>query len=184
MSKCVKIRVRCPKCSQLIAQPIVEEDVGTCMPVRCPKCKQDFKVSVPDSYSEKFLSEPTLLDDRPKAPASLLLSTVENRYTEYQLFEISDGINVIGRESDGGAAQCADIEVETTDREMSRKHAVIQRRGGTGFTLRDAGSKNGVLLNGLKLAAADEVYLLDGDTFRLGTTEFRVDFSDDDDDLT
>ena len=75
----------------------------------------------------------------------------------------------------------------TTDKKMSRKHAAIRKRGKTGFVLKDLGSKNGVFLNGKKMDADEEVYLSDGDQFRLGDTQFRINIaerSDEENDLT
>ena len=66
------------------------------------------------------------------------------------------------------------MEVVTADKRISRKHAAIRKKGNVGFTLKDLGSKNGVVLNGSKLDADEEVYLNDGAVFQLGDTQFRV----------
>ena len=76
---------------------------------------------------------------------------------------------------------------DMTDKKISRKHAAIRRKGKTGFILKDLGSKNGVFLNGSRMDADEEVYLSDGDQFRLGETQFRVSIAEQsagDNDLT
>lgn len=78
------------------------------------------------------------------------------------------------------------MAVVTNDMKMSRKHAVIKKKGKIGFTLNDLGSKNGVTLNGHKLEPDEEVYISDGDTIVIGDTQFRVSYAEKskEDDLT
>ena len=71
-----------------------------------------------------------------------------------------EGENRIGR-----GLEC---DVVLSDPLSSRVHAVIERRGGAWF-IRDAGSRNGTLVNGQK---ADEAQLIDGSAVRIGTTDF------------
>jgi pSer/pThr/pTyr-binding forkhead associated (FHA) protein len=114
----------------------------------------------------------------------LLLETVPDALTAYQSFELTSEYYTIGRKNSGGPEYRSDVEVETADKKMSRKHAAIRKRGKTGFTLKDIGSKNGVFVNDTKLDADEEIYLGDGDTFRLGETVFRVNIAELSDDLT
>ena len=125
-------------------------------------------------------SDPTLGGN--EAESSLLLETVSNVMTAYQSFELTSDYYTIGRKNSGGPEHRPDVEVETTDKKMSRKHAAIRKKGKTGFTLKDIGSKNGVFLNGSKMETDEEIYLSDGDTFRLGETQFRVNIAERDED--
>ena len=116
---------------------------------------------------------------------SLLLEVMKNETTTYQTFNLTSDYYTIGRKNSSGPEHRPDVEVETTDKKMSRKHAAIRKKGKTGFTLNDLGSKNGVWLNGKKMDAEEEVYLDDGDQFRLGETTFRVNIAEQsDNDLT
>ena len=60
-------------------------------------------------------------------------------------------------------------EVAVDDPSMSRRHALIVRRGGR-FHLRDLGSSNGTYLDGVLYN--DERPLRDGARFRVGKTDF------------
>lgn len=185
MSKVVKITVKCPKCSSPVAVPICKEDVGTQKNTVCPKCRGKFRVVIPSYVASKFVSEPTMGGN--EDDISLVLETVKNPNTDCQTFELTSEYYTIGRKNSSGPTSRPDVEVMTTDMKMSRKHAAIKKKGKTGFTLADLGSKNGVVYNGSKLEEGEEVYLSDGDTFRLGETTFKVSFSersDNYDDLT
>lgn len=185
MKKTIKITVKCPKCSSLSAIPVVEEEVGSKKQGVCQKCGKIFTVSIPTSLASKFDSDPTignLSDD-----VSLLLEVLKDNDTSFQTFELTADYYVIGRKNNSGPASRPDIEVVTNDMRMSRKHAIIKKKGKSGFTIKDCGSKNGVFINGEKIASDEEIYLNDGDSIRLGGTTFRVaisEKSDDYDDLT
>ena len=185
MSKTIKISVTCPQCGTKLAVPVVESDLGTKKHGACPKCKKRFLIPISASLTAKFESDPTIGCN--EMERSLLLETIPNAMTAYQSFELTSDYYTIGRKNSGGPEYRPDVEVETTDKKMSRKHAAIQRKGETGFTLKDLSSKNGVMLNSNRLEIDEEVYLSDGDTFRLGETQFRVSIterSNGDDDLT
>lgn len=185
MSETIKIAITCPKCSTKLAVPVVESDLGTKKQGACPKCQKRFLIPIPTSLASKFESDPTLGGN--EAECSLLLETIPNDMTAYQSFELTSDYYTIGRKNSGGPEYRPDVEVETTDKKMSRKHTAIRKKGKTGFTIKDLGSKNGVFLNERRIDAEEEVYLSDGDTFRLGETQFRVSIterSNGDDDLT
>lgn len=186
MGKTIKLTVKCPQCKALSAIPVVEEEVGTKKKTICPKCENIFSVSIPTSVASKFESDPTM-GGMSGDNSSLLLETISNRNTSYQSFELTADYYTIGRKNNSGPASRPDIEVVTNDMKMSRKHAVIKKKGKIGFTLKDLESKNGVELNGEKIDSEEEIYLNDGDIFRLGDTQFRVSLSeksDNYDDLT
>lgn len=186
MAKTIKLTVKCPKCASLSAIPVIEEEVGTKKRGVCPKCGNIFSVSIPTSVAAKFVSDPTfggVSGDN----SSLLLEVVENKETSFQSFELTADYYTIGRKNNSGPASRPDIEVVTVDMKMSRKHAVIKKKGSAGFTIKDLGSKNGLEVNGEKITPDEEIYLSDGDFFSLGGTKFRVSLSeksDEYDDLT
>lgn len=181
MSKKVKISVTCPPCASKIPVLITEDDLGKKKSVVCPKCQKKLSFTVSMKLASKF-SDPTLGGN--ENDISLLLETVPDAMTSYQSFELTSDYYTIGRKNSGGPEHRSDVEVETTGKKMSRKHAAIRKKGKTGFTIKDIGSKNGVFLNNNKLDADEEVYLTDGDVFRLGDTQFRVNIAEHSDDLT
>jgi Nif-specific regulatory protein len=62
-----------------------------------------------------------------------------------------------------------DCHISLPDPLCSRVHAVLERQDGV-WTVRDAGSRNGTSVNGQKV---DEATVVDGNTLRVGGTEFQ-----------
>ena len=182
MSKKVKISVTCPQCASKLPISITEDDLGKKKSGVCPKCQKKLSFTVSMKLASKFGSDPTLGGN--ENDISLLLETVPNAMTSYQSFELTSEYYTIGRKNSGGPEHRSDVEVETLDKKMSRKHAAIRKKGKSGFTIKDIGSKNGVFLNDNKLDTDEEVYLSDGDTFCLGETQFRINIAERSDDIT
>jgi hypothetical protein len=67
-------------------------------------------------------------------------------------------------------------EIVVTDGSVSRRHARLERRGGTWFVV-DQGSANGTYVNSLKVAP--EHALKNGQELRFGALAFRVDIIED-----
>lgn len=173
MGKTINISISCPQCTTRLALPVVESDLGRQKQGGCPKCGKKFNIPIPVGLASKFESDPTLVGN--EAEHSLLIGTVPNVHTAYQSFELTSEYYTIGRKNNSGPQYRPDVEVVTGDLKMSRKHAAIRKKGKTGFTLSQLPTaKNGVFHNGIRLDADEEVYLADGDTFRLGETTFRV----------
>ena len=173
MSKTVKISVTCPQCATKLAVPITENDLGTNKQGMCPKCQKRFLIPISAGLAPKFNSDETKIGNG-GGEISLVIETIPNASTTYQSFELTSDYYTIGRQNSSGPEHRPDVEVATIDKKMSRKHAAIRKKGKSGFTLKDLGSKNGVFHNGSKLEADEEVYLKDGDQFRIGETTFHV----------
>lgn len=75
-------------------------------------------------------------------------------------FELNEPEIAIGR-----SQQC---HIVLEDKKASRKHTII-RKEGSKFFIRDLGSANGTLVNGLRV---DDVELQSGDKIQIGETEF------------
>ncbi len=67
-------------------------------------------------------------------------------------------------------------EITIHDENISREHAVVRRDPTNGVTIRDNGSRNGVIVNGDRLRANVERRLRDRDEITIGTT--KMSFSD------
>src|SRR5687767_823663 len=68
-------------------------------------------------------------------------------------------------------------ELRVTDREVSRRHAALERIGST-LRITDLGSTNGTWVDRVKAVEAD---LQGGEMLRVGATMFRVDLEEGDD---
>lgn len=177
MSKTIKVSVTCPSCKVKLATPISEKDIGTQKQCMCPKCQMIFQLPIPQSLASKFESDPTCIGSS-NTDATLILESIPNDKTTFQSFELSSDYYTIGRKNNSGPEYRPDVEIVTNDMKMSRKHAAIRKKGNIGFTLKDLGSKNGVLQNNTKLDKDEEVYLCDGDIIQIGDTKFNVSISE------
>lgn len=178
MAKTIKISVTCPQCSTKLAVPITENDLGTKKTAACPKCKKKFAIPISEKLASKFVSESTSIGGDLEEERTLFIEVIPDEMTEYQSFELTSDYYTIGRKNNSGPEHRPDVEVVTTDKKMSRKHAAIRKKGKVGFTLIDLGSKNGVILNGEKMDPDEEMYLSDGDTFCIGDTYFKVNLAE------
>jgi pSer/pThr/pTyr-binding forkhead associated (FHA) protein len=86
-------------------------------------------------------------------------------------FFIEEGENLIGRwDPDAGAFPDVDLDAEDTDAKVSRKHAIIERRGDKLWVL-DLGSRNGTFVNrGARLAPNEKHPVSIGDEIIIGKT--------------
>ena len=172
MSKSRKIAATCPNCKSPLVVEIKDSDLGKDKQGICPKCHSKMNYTIPMSFASLFESDLTIGGN--EVEQSLVLETVPDALTAYQSFNLTSDYYTIGRKNNGTADHRSDIEVETADTTMSRKHAAIRKVGKVGFTVRDIGSKNGLFLKGRRLEAGDEFYLSDGDILVLGETKMRV----------
>ena len=85
-------------------------------------------------------------------------------------YSLSLGINTIGRKA---SSSTATVQIATTDRTMSRNHAIIEVRDAGGQLIplfRNAANKNPSRLNGVLVAQGDQLILNNGDRIQLGNT--------------
>ncbi len=82
---------------------------------------------------------------------------------------IEEGSNLIGRwDADSGAFPEIDLEDQDPENKVSRKHAIIEKTGGT-VTIEDVGSRNGTYINrGPRLEEGVKHELVDGDEIVVG----------------
>ncbi len=81
------------------------------------------------------------------------------------VFNLMKEITVVGRASD------SDIQIR--DSSISRRHAEIIRRGDM-FLVKDLKSRNGTWINGVSIAAGDEVEVAEGVPIALGETSISL----------
>lgn len=91
----------------------------------------------------------------------LICISGSNAGTEYELV---DEVSIIGR--------AADATIVLDDQFASRHHAEI-RRIDNAYQIHDLSSKNGILVNGRRLASGSTNWLDDGNEIQLASTRFR-----------
>lgn len=89
-------------------------------------------------------------------------------------FSLEEGENLVGRwDPDQGAFPEIDLDDEDLDAKVSRKHAVVVRRGER-VSVADIGSLNGTAVNGRPLAPEEVVDLKVGDIVSFGSVSLRL----------
>jgi len=91
-----------------------------------------------------------------------------------RVFPLQEGDNLVGRsDPEAGAIPEIDLEQLDVDAKVSRRHAVITRRGAV-CSIEDVGSLNGTFLNrGPRLSPGQRCELRSGDEVVIGKTFLR-----------
>jgi pSer/pThr/pTyr-binding forkhead associated (FHA) protein len=94
-------------------------------------------------------------------------------------YVVQEGNNLVGRwDPDSGAFPEIDLESEDEEAKVSRKHAVIERRGHR-VTIEDLGSLNGTYVNrGARLKPGAQYPLQPGDEVVIGKTFMRFEIDE------
>ncbi len=165
------MKVPCKHCKTVNTLKISEHNIGKKVRFKCanPVCHNLNQVFV----SEEDLSgvrTVTLHEDKGMVLGALL-EVLPNPNTVSAIFHVEEGLNIVGRAS---SSKKIEISIKTTDRDMSREHCQIEGRrnkyDSMSYTIEDLDSKNGVYINGIKLEAADKVFLEGNDIIELGNT--------------
>ncbi len=184
-TKCVK----CPKCGTGLE---VKNSKNEAVKVfACPNCKT--KLQVKFSAESAPLEAHTMLGpQRPQANdgatqlggavagsgnGSTQIASPQTFVRQARLecdgkaYDLELGQNTIGRKAQTSHAT---VQIDTTDRYMSRQHALITvtrlRDGGLKATLRNDQNKNDTLVNGQTIANGDEIRLINGCRITMGHT--------------
>ncbi|MDR3142173.1 MAG: FHA domain-containing protein [Tannerellaceae bacterium] len=170
------ISLKCPHCHVGL-----KVDEGKLPPgitsFKCPKCKSPIPVSIlPEKEGEDrdlHASDTGLLHPIKKTTGRLTVLPDAN--TQEQVFPLTEGISIIGRKSSRPSRTT--INIQTTDRSMSREHIRIEvkkdARGGYKHYLSDNNSKNHTLYNSNFLGDEEVVILNSNDEIIIGRTVLR-----------
>jgi pSer/pThr/pTyr-binding forkhead associated (FHA) protein len=106
--------------------------------------------------------------EKPHSPVRLV---VTRGPTKGKVIHIEEGENLIGRwDPDAGAFPEIDLDNEDIEAKISRKHAILERRGRNVF-LTDIGSLNGTFVNrGQRLGNGEKHQLKHADEVIIGKT--------------
>jgi len=170
------ITVLCKECNKKSKVEFQQDLCGKKITFRCKKCKAPITMKFPESMGRNDITFVTTNNSRILSGASILIMGSQKGNEE--LFDLKEGEQIIGRKS---AKKFPEIPIETKDSSVSRLHCVISgfrnSKGELEYTIRDNKSKNGVLLNGLKLSEYDEVYLKSNDEIYLGQMKVKFTYN-------
>ena len=176
-------KVTCPKCGVVLeVKNSKNEEVKQ---IRCPKCqavlsvKFDTPIEARTYYTPKATnaeSGATQLGGYVSGATQLVLSSPEidsHASLTYAgiTYQLQEGENVIGRKA---SSSTASIQIETSDRYMSRQHCIITistlADGTKKAVLSNYQNKNKTLVDGQEICSGDEIRLTDGNSITMGYT--------------
>lgn len=184
----MKKSVVCPNCGVILE--VVNSKNEAVKQIFCPNCKIDLQVRfdsppkqpldahtyyAPKSQKDRDNNGETQLS-RSKAGATILAPAPSKNISAKLVFKGVDyplqmGRNVIGRKA---TTSQASIQIATTDRYMSRQHAVIHVStlpdGTLKATFQNYQNKNDTTIDGQPIETGDEIRLVDGNSITMGYT--------------
>lgn len=164
----------CPQCGTRLK--ITRVDDSSSMPVTCPVCRNTFlaKFNVPPPL-------PPIAGGGPQVDSGGRMSHLETKILTKKnvmscalncngaIYQLRPGRNVVGRMSPSSQA---DIQIMTQDRSMSRRHAsIFVKNDKVTITKFEGNDQASLMVDGLRLHAADEVKLLPGSIIVMGNTQ-------------
>lgn len=178
-----EIKIKCPTCGKILRlndAPNIDKASFT-----CPVCKEKHIVGNCQRYVEPPKYVAPVGEETQYGPLSsrqtggeetLMISVpqVEIGHLEDglgKIYQLHLGINTIGRKANTSTAT---LQIDTTDRTMSRSHAIIEVRNVGGqliHILRNGANKNPSYHNGTLVGTADQLILNNGDVVKFGSTE-------------
>ncbi|HAE23787.1 MAG TPA: hypothetical protein DCG33_00460 [Prevotellaceae bacterium] len=157
-------KVRCPRCSNLIAFDETAYPIGRMLVFTCPDCQKSFKI--------KLMPKQT---DQDQQPVMGTLTVVENTFHDKQTIPLYMGDNVIGRYVKGSKANAA---FRTLDPSIDTTHCIVNvqedKNGKLRFILRDAPSNTGTFYQNEILKDVDRVEMHDQTIITIGATTLIV----------
>ena len=152
------IKIKCPECGAVLT---VQYTYGIEQKsVKCPVCKQLKKFVEYKPYQTPPKEDKTEYEVSESMPGELVDMTSGASYN------LSLGKNTIGRKA---TTSQATVQIETSDRYMSRVHAEIRFDGRFHF-FRVLTEKNPTLVNGQVVRKDEELILQGGETITMANT--------------
>lgn len=188
-----EIKIKCRSCGKILR--LADKPGINNATFNCPVCKANHRVGdclrMVDSSKQSISNEETQYGTGSKYNAS---SAEETQYSSNggeetrfvgakqmlkigclvdsygHSYQLKLGINTIGRKANTSTAS---IQIDVTDRTMSRSHAIIEVKNVGGqvlHILRNGANKNPSYLNGTLLESSDQLVLNNGNRIKLGET--------------
>lgn len=188
-------RIKCPKCGVILDVKNSKDEA--LKEIVCPKCKVKLQIRFqkPEPTQDPLeahtfygpqVPKPTPQNDGATQLGGVVAGGADNGSTQIasqkivrQASLVCDGItydlelgdNTIGRKAQTSKAS---LQIDTTDRYMSRQHARITIRrlpdGSLKSVLRNDQNKNDTLIDGQPIANGDEIRLINGTRITMGHT--------------
>ena len=166
------LKIKCPNCGAVLTIRNMEGLENKS--VTCPVCKKqsryiDFKhpaPTPPPAEEDRTMLGGCLDTPTPQAerPGALVDEATGKTYP------LSAGLNMIGRKA---MSSDANVQIDTADRTMSRKHCAIEAKPAQGkpgyfHYLSNAENKNATYVGTQKLLDGDRIVLQGGEKIRMG----------------
>ena len=166
-------KIKCPKCGVVLE---VKNSKNEAVKIfKCPQCGVTLRVRFHDEPADNPLDAHTHIADSGKTHIATqkggLRALIVCNAREYDL---SEGRNVVGRKS---PKSTADIQIETTDRYMSRHDAIVNVNHANGqliVSIANYQNKSTIVVGNMEMDEDDEIRLFDGDEFMLGETKMKL----------
>lgn len=169
ISKMETINIKCESCNKNLSLPKVVFKFG--IPnLTCPYCKATFKPFFQDQTEPKMSEDNLESKKTNQSEKAWLEISIENRIVKYYILKME---STVGRKSNTSQS---DIQLESTDKTMSRHHFTIKKiefQGRTQYILKDANSKNHTFIKTKELVqikSDDEYILQNNDIILAGET--------------
>ena len=163
------IIIKCEYCNKNLSLPIVVFKFG--IPnLTCPYCKTTFKPAFQNQTQHQNIEDKRGLNNTIQSEKAWLEISIENKTIKYDILKME---STVGRKSN---TSLSDIQLESTDKTMSRHHFTIKRiefQGRTQYILKDANSKNHTFIKTKELVqikSDDEFILQNNDIILAGET--------------
>lgn len=163
-------RIPCPKCDQYIVFDETKYKQGQTLVFVCEHCQKQFSVRLGTTKLKEKSKEKENLNQQESADLGYVV-VIENVFSYKQVFPLKEGDNLIGRKNKDSSV---DIEIESSDRSMDRRHCYINVRkkkdGSVVYTLRDNDSITGTFYMNEILGPKDRIVIDDGAVITMGAT--------------
>lgn len=172
-----KIRIICPSCG--VKLDVRNSTESSEKEISCPNCNAQIKVNFNDEQSAQQNSDiPVSPVNKPQEYGTRVMPTdcvMGKLLLNGTYYPLQMGINTIGR---AASTSKASIQIQTTDRTMSRMHSIIEV--GRIFnetdiilrtTIKNANNKNLTYVGGQLLIDGDTIVLNDGDIIKMGNVQ-------------
>lgn len=190
-------KIKCPNCDVVLE--VKNSKNETVKQITCPQCKAVLKVNFPPEQepieAKTYYAPPK---QKPADNGATQYGGVDDGTTRFdgvdvgttqyephlakkdssaqlvydgQTYDLEEGQNIVGRK---GTTSKATVQIETTDRYMSRQHCSIKVTtlpdGTKKVVLSNYQNKNATMVNGQKIETGDEIRLTDGNSITMGHT--------------
>lgn len=188
-------RIQCPTCKVVLDVKNSKNEAEKL--IACPSCRTTLKVKFPPQQEPM---EANTYYAPPKQPATdcgatqlamggcgatQLVADVPKQETTATLlyggktYPLEEGQNVVGRKA---VTSNATIQIETTDRYMSRQHCVVTVTtlpdGTKKVVLCNDQNKNATTIDGTPIERGDQIRLTDGNSIMMGKTTLTFKLQD------